>query len=804
MIGRLFKQNSSSSLNLDQPQISSSTGSTNSNTYEDIYTRQILYGVSGKEILNQYDLNSKYFRILISQDGGNLRSKQILFDTENATQTLKKSHTETVQPKYVPKSNLSRTLSPSIHHNTNELHEYMFGCGVPTNEQQSMTKIHHLPVLSSTESILITRLFLISDLPDEDFVSTDWIAKPTLPLKDSKIHTAETIGLASRFGIGLVIPIHDDFFDIVISNWNQICHYLIILQKIISKKLINLLLEPNGMNHIINKRIQFTPLILANDIDLNNHFIKLVKLINYDSNIPKLVNSNSLINLRHNSMMMNWTAEILNWLEFKDESYKFLACLLALIIPLRKQLLESPIHYDWNNRDHKEITRIVIMTGNILVAKKLVFILNGLIPDDKAYYLLSHKGDLNMQHIDIEHTIADLEEINLEKQINLDKDIETATILDEVIEKDDIEPANKELSKNQSAVYMPVAIKPIPIKGRGSFSSSENSYSTAMGWEIPGKATTSTSVNSLKKIPMNRSLNRSSSMAYLSSSLNSSLSSTSNYSLSKLGGSFIEKWRNSFNNSLGMNFDSADKSPVRKTSIQILRNPSPAIEVEEFKLPTPRSEHAKMPLTLVDRKKNILLATGTCKKKVIDIMNQELFEMTFVDETGTIEIKSVDCSTTPSSATLVPVVPYTDEFRPEFTLQSCAMNPRLEQQIISSMKNDLLFYQNNCDIKNVSSKTILVSLRAREIKTIQLQLGGNVLPGESMSPLQSYFSDRSHPYKTTIKKVFTPQKSSGDMDAISAVEIVLNELNELFDDVKYNDEFYDKVYALIYKLIART
>lgn len=53
----------------------------NVNTFEDSYSREILYGTSDTLQLKPYQLNNKFFRIIISQDGGNLRSKQVLYDS---------------------------------------------------------------------------------------------------------------------------------------------------------------------------------------------------------------------------------------------------------------------------------------------------------------------------------------------------------------------------------------------------------------------------------------------------------------------------------------------------------------------------------------------------------------------------------------------------------------------------------------------------------------------------------------------------------------------------------------------------
>lgn len=985
MLGRLFRQNSSQSLNLENqplPSHQSQNNGSNINSYEDSYTREILYGISDKSILNPYDLNSKFFRILVCQDGGSLRSKQVLFDS---------SHNEK-SPSGLPMTNkhpnVSRNiLTSKIYHNINELHDYMFGCGLPTNELQQITKIHALPVVNNQtygtyKSLLITKLFLISDTQEvsKNEFDVNWNPKPTIPVKDSKIPLASYASSSSknnvtgRFAIGVIIPIEsDNITDVISNNWHEISHFLIILQKTISKKLTSLLTSPtnpdqNGF-YIINKRIQFPSYILANDMDLQANLIKLIKLINYNSNIPKLINSNSLMRLcvnansdtnrhpKYHPMVLNWVLEILNWLEFKEtnEHSQFLSSLLALIIPLRHLLTEKPFSHNYNS-DSKEITRIVIMTGNPMVAKKLIFILNGFIPDNDVYELL-HQGD-------------DSKDVDTDTSTELSNDTENETAIEEDLDLEavggqklkhqnflehknySIDTDEDEDNDNDSLAYSsrtPANIKPIPIKGgQSDYSTPENSLSnnSVKGWEIPGKATpiASTSVSNPSNsfvnsigptgnIPINhkpvhrQSLSKSSSMAYLSSSLNSSLSSSaSNYSLSKLGGSFIEKWRNSFNSSIGSDVDyhhGKNASPHgnlnRRFSLQALRSSSPALEVEGFNLsqnnstnqspsstmnysPSPQAMHMNSPNMnpnnklsktqsmfdlynssiaqtsynsklmgkAINRSKASIYEDADFKKnseiidqKVSSIMDENV---DLVNEGNTLKIDEYDhTESLRKYEDLSPNVAFTDEFRPEFILQSCPMNPRLEQQVTSSMKNDLLFSQNNCEIENIVTRTVFINLRAREIKLIEMKIGDSnstsvnssfvSTPQPSGSPISSYFQAHHSPsytnltvnstfqnkstspltsqgsknplehitegsnatfpfrkshnsYKTTIKKVYGPNKQSGDKMLISLIEKSLQDINDLFvtnykdiNNAFINNDFNAKLSQLVSNLL---
>ena len=67
-------------------------------------------------------------------------------------------------------SNFKRPVLPKtmksgkIYHNMSDLNDYMFGCGLPSNENHSATKLHVLPPLTNSmygpyPAVLITRLF---------------------------------------------------------------------------------------------------------------------------------------------------------------------------------------------------------------------------------------------------------------------------------------------------------------------------------------------------------------------------------------------------------------------------------------------------------------------------------------------------------------------------------------------------------------------------------------------------------------------------------------------------------------------
>ncbi|CAK7892275.1 hypothetical protein CAAN3_01S09252 [[Candida] anglica] len=1130
MLGRLFKQSSTSSLN--QPASNSSgnnshygpsttlpyssgtqhhlhpAGIPNSgmnNSYDDSYMREILYGTTDSSQLQPYTFNNKFFRMVVSQDGGSLRSKQVLYDS-SANEVA--SSTSAVAPLLQRNGSSNSTnsinskniLTSKLHHNVNDLNDYMFGCGLPTNESQSSTKIHILPTLNnqmygSNQSVLITRLFSICENLDQPEninkqSENDWHPTSTLPIKETSVKNMivarrkgtvtgipnngnsklnnKSNSINSRFSIGVIIPIEsmdEDISDVIFNNWNEISHYLIILQKFIIKKLINILniasetqLHSGGGGecpYIINKRIQFPSYVLQNEVDLNNQVLKLIKLIHYNANIPRLINSNNLmfkslspVTPIINSTVYNWISEILNWLEFKDgkvgthglgnfynnssfqnspiqqnsysqnlnpitinndggQSNTFLASLLALLIPLRDSLTSKPFDslVGGGQTKRREISRVVIMTGNPMVAKKLIFLINGLIPDHNIESMKvstdvqasedtprKSMGKLSIQSIG--ETSVDSGEVGEEEnegeEEEDDEEEEEEVVVDNGVQTYQFQDYNTNtfasprytspemlspvtVSTSTSSMASPSisarpslsmlsGARPIPIRSAtqnsGTSSPDSNASSTQggiKGWEIPNKSSISTSTTPgkvsntrfetdtkvipiVQQAPVHRSsLSKSSSMAYLSSSLNSSLSSSaSNYSLSKLSGSFLEKWKGSFgsghvtsgsgsgsgNNAANSHMHSSvsgtnsyfpsetiPAAPAmtfgslnKRVSIHSLRTPSPAIEHDEFlwqhsnningnitpvhsssqgKLSRAQSmldmynnvnntnnynnspsfgrrmsvntisEGARGGSNIKRTKSSIFLTNAEAKgqtqpnsrsvkdnkniihSKCLSIM-QTKPSFKKEEQNGTLK---VEFHTSPANdmnngqllqrKTLSPNVGFSDEFRPEFVVQSCPVSPKLESLVMNAMKNDLLFFQNNCAVENVVSKTVFISLRAREIKLIEMSVGGAtngtedqgdkspLIPNSpisgppdsaiSASPMNSFYNyyhsqdsnsmgtrvpelkgnsnnttNKNSCYKTTMKKIYTPQKNCGDKQLINQVENKLNEINMCF------------------------
>lgn len=1005
MLGRLFRQNLQTSLgSTSQTGNAPLHASQNINSYEDLYTREILYGTGDSSQLRPPVLQNKHFRLIVAQDGGSLRQKQVLYDSAGDTPergtrpSLSRADSKT-PPLVAPLPRKNHIISSKSHHNAGELNDYMFGCGLPSNESNSTSKLHILPALNLVNAVLITKLFLIAETYDCGDFDELWAPLPALPTKETAIsgypfaqahsrQAGKTGNINSRFSIGLIIPLDlvADLTDVVLNNWHEIAHYLIVLQKLVVKKLIAVLNTSSGVcgcPYIVNRRIQFPNSVLQGEVDLGLQLVKLVKLVHYNSQTPKLINSNSLIKhaihttgSQFNPMLLNWVLEVLNWLEFKDgkapqhpssssistnfghnsqfhnlspsheppahsaSHSSFLASLFAVLIPLRELLRVKPFSGNSASKT-KEVTRIVIMTGNAMVAKKLVFIINGLIPDieflcslegeadGSKYHQKSQEnaetsnfssgsdqdiknprnGPQNAQNDSPKNEISQNFSSNSSNSSSStvgspESDLKRKSTLTRALkgtrgfevplqspqelahasfgsfspEKPGLKTSPTPPISINTVIPTPRSLKSLKSpKSPHSLSSSEHSFSHSIpslkGWEIPSKSMVSTGnarlssrvETSTKTIPIQASLRRSSllkssSLAYLSSSLTSSLlSSASNYSLSKFGGSFMEKWKTSFSGPgpLGPSngFDSAEYVPPpsvgslsKRTSIQSLRTPSPAVEVDDFAWNmsntalgsfTPAQGSVQPSLSRTQsmfdlyhqsngerrpgnsHEEDNLMGQGLRRtptsvytpiihddgvKNVaennLQVVRQKcaaiMASKAVISETrngNTLRVEPLKAENESASqifkkTPLLPSVAFIDDFRPEFTIQSCPMNAKLEAHILAAMKNDLLFYQNNCDYKKVDSRTILVSLRAREIKLIEMCVGGDVdveaavqRRGSEASLPKSFLLDGRHPnssYKTSVKKIFTPYKTGGDRGLVALVENTLDEMARLF------------------------
>lgn len=1021
MLGRLFKQQQlPSSLPHNQPQgVPKAPASATS--HDDSYTREILYGLLNVGQIRPHQFSRRRFRLVVAQDGGNLRAKQVLFDSADrrdlGSNPSSNQHLEAPLPSRPRSQDTSTPTSPGqdlgltlsnllfcrnrsskniltskLLHNVSELNEYMFGRGLPSSETHTATKVHLLPQFNSVHgsfsAVLVTKLFLIPDAGGnmgESVAENDpsWLPTPTFPIKEttyayplsmatpsSSSPCLPSMGVSkytvnSRFAIGIVVPysLDQSVDEVVLQNWEVLSQFLVSLQNMVTKKLLMVInySTSNGMcPYIANRRVSFPSELLQADSDLPRQLHRLYRLIHFNYNTPRLINSNSIMrySAKHptshfKALLINWALEVINWLEFKDgrnvvssnhpnfasnshfhnylhthnlhplgthnefevtASNTFLASLFALMHSLRDSLSQRSDVSD--SKHSKELTRILVVTGNSMVAKKLIFILNGLIPDAQFEACISEEDYrkslrfVDPNETDLEHfTSTSSQETfynHSHSAAERPKRVTTPSLDPSATPGSINETASiRKLSRTPEISSTPMA-QPIPIKSgrltRDSIAgSSDDSLSVLVssqkGWEVPGKSGPAASVSFAEKPLLERSysttqhipihgkptVSTSSSMAQLSSSLNSSLSSSaSNYSFSKIGSSFLDKWRNSFaagqphlNEALHHPDDCHEHSHVaslsKRPSYHSLNSSSPVVENEDFQwdaattstsrgrlklsraqslldmhnittseggqihhsnefpsLNLKRSRCAMVVPFADDHAKGIEDATREAiRKKCEQVVNKRLVFKNAGDHTLEVELEAYDDEKVYKHKPLLPNVAFVEEFRPEYTVQLCPVSLKLETQVMSSMKNDLLFYHTDCGYTKVTTRSVMISLRAREIKVIEMTIGdkgksktsssasgwmapspafhGHTTPPvSSHSPTSSYFhgygdnhngnNSGSEPskgtsYKTTIRKVFTPHRNSGDRDQINRIELLLDQLTEVIAEINaHNNE----------------
>ena len=1064
MLGRLFKLTSTQNLKHPPPSTGGG-GAASSKSFDDSYTRSMLYGLTEMSVAPGH-LLPRRFRLVVAQDGGALAEKQVLFDLFGDTAPpspqeglsppvldgpdLPALHHKLAQVSLGRNADLRTgsltgagssvasgagsvnelTLSspepgdvvrqhagpPSVSivagtssapgrspalsrtgmkrnvvlrkqsHEINVLAEYMFGRGLPSNECHMATKIHILPPLNlvhgTSRAVLVTRLFLLVDThvaqvsDAEKGDSACWNPQPTIHTRGSTFSYSSRslqvrMSLSSRFAIGIVVPFDDPSQTVeetLLSNWDVISMQLVQIQKAVATKLAAALKNgaPHSSPYICNKRALFPPHMLQGDVDLVAHLQRLIRIVHYLTNVPRLISTHSLMMhtfsragspFKNNTI--NWALEVINWLEFKDGKYSaavaavgpshlstnlagslgaysmhssslgfrasdaqhpgnfsttFLANLFAVILSLRTSLAASSVaKHDPSGT--KEITRVVVMTSNSSVAKKLVFLVCGLIPNCN---LLQHLYASDSTGGGAGTGIGTGEGTRIET--NLTATSSTGPEKPAVRPHTHASPCTDTVSSvilGASFASPLEQVRPIPIRRQQLYDNEGPSdesvcalVSSTKGWEVPVKATTnlscatninhathtsgattaggasksgascavaSRSVAVAQKIPHLEKDSCTLSVAYLSSSLNSSLSSSaSNYSFLKLGSSFMDKWKNSLVGAhahAAYHFAESFDPPVSFDAARHTANksPSPACDDNAWDAapaaPSPPSKHRcsrtravynmysernashsniertphamYVPMmvaqggsvlarnemavrlrvshifagTIIAQRQNLsLLLSNTASGFAGGEISEERASEAGGEISRTPELQ--DARRLPRAETrparlqrrlvLQPHVAFVDEYRPECVVQSCPVNPNLEAQVISSMKNDLAFYQGCCGYKKVVSQTVFVCLRARDIKLIEVRAGGSERGGNSFFspsspenlatpahlPLSTCFSStdpapgerRTTPaagHKTTVRKVFSPGRVSFDRDILGHVEAGLARLTDV-------------------------
>ncbi|CEP23993.1 hypothetical protein BN1211_4698 [Cyberlindnera jadinii] len=457
------------------------------------------------------------------------------------------------------------------------------------------------------------------------------------------------------------------------------------------------------------------------------------------------------------SIFQDWCFEVNNWIEIKDGARlgcigtKFLQSLLAVV---------NGIKDDISLANSNNVVRVVIMAINPIVVQKLIFIISGILPYNPELKISSSAS-------------------------NIDTTLEDAT--------QGIQRHNPKRDEPVSPQYIATT--------RGSPSTPSI---ISKGWEIPSitpsrSTATTTTMTPISRPSMIQPMASSSSVAQLSSSLQSHNSFSS--SLSR-GFHMLQNWKNSM--------DSTSSSMTN--SIHGYHTPSPKMEYDEYpwstttattttpcQQPLPNS----LPRTMssfdltqnMGKLKRVMPKLPHIGRNVVNVMSvgdscspltksERLNE--YRNELLQLMDNSTSCITTSleydpiksvsvvnvqyddltseyeherrRTVALEPLCGYISEFTPCFKLQACPPSQDLETKIINTMRNDLL--EANCE----ETRTIFVSLRAREIREFVIN--------KSIDNLGTY--------KPTIRRLYTNGKPSSYVDraAFDKVSKVLDSVGD--------------------------
>lgn len=517
-----------------------------------------------------------------------------------------------------------------------------------------------------------------------------------------------------NYVIIIVIPLPmDDLANFVLSNWKDFKKYL---QSLKGSFIRNHLGNSGTNDHSIQRGL--ISKLTSNYIDVVSIFRRFIKTLEQLLKTPRLLVG---LTQKFDSTLFNWCMEVSNWIEIKDggrnqnSGSKFLVSLLTLVNGHKAQLIQP----------RKELVRIVIMTSNPIVSQKLIFIISG---------LLSYKLDAS---------------VIPEKKLANGKKF--------AIDIPDLKaPPSRSYDIPTSS---PPSLQHIPESLDQRHLSSANS-----GWEIP--KTASKSVARPSVLSHSNSVSNLSSVSYLSSSLSKSHSQSS-FSASYLSRSFqyLTNWGNT---SPSLESNGSSNSSNSKT-------PSPALEYDEypwngsnngigshghhtasyfsnnnhhhhlhsspshhslsmsrknsnFELPRRKSKITDLPT--IKRTTSTVFNTNkinepnmiSSKNELYELMNTPLKDISKLTRhtTKKVYVLQVNYNLGPpkdpstKERSLPKLTGYTQSYIPEFQLQACQTSPDLESQVINSMKLDLSSGEYD------KTKTIFISLRAREIKEISL------------------------------------------------------------------------------------
>lgn len=356
----------------------------------------------------------------------------------------------------------------------NELKQYTFGSMVRTND--SLKDNEKFRVIPNSEFILITKIFHFKTIPN-------------------------------RFSISLCIP--KILLSIITECWSDIKQWLDLTQSLTILQLEKIVTD----NTITNYNVGLLP------PDYNSHFPKVVDTIVHDlqrrmipcfkafSEIPRLFIYPEI----YPEFVNTWFKEVFNWIEIKDgPKLNFLSTLIAtILLDVKVFLIEN------------KSTRLVLLSGNPLVANKLVFILANLLEPrfrgSLDLFNKLHPDKNNNNNNNISKPTNQIKEENIEDTVTIDKILtynnKSHKNKEHNIDKNSLTPTKETDSISNILINSP---------------SSQIFYDSKKGWEIPQKKSSSfrstslSSDDSIAEVIQPSSFNSgSSSLRYLSTSISS-------------------------------------------------------------------------------------------------------------------------------------------------------------------------------------------------------------------------------------------------------------------------------------------
>lgn len=604
-----------------------------------------------------------------------------------------------------------------------ELKEYIFGSPIRSNDSSQVNKFRAIP---NSELVMITRIFYYESQHN------------------------------NRLAISLCVP--NILLPTISEVWSYISLWFDQSQAITLTMFKEVQLLKNGIKHMCDGTVADNlkdafPSECENIVHLLQH--KLIPCFRSISETPRLF----LYPETCESFIGTWFKDIFNWIEIKDgPRLAFLPALLAKII------------CDFQHpATAADTTKIVIMSGNMVVANKLIFILSGLLePRYKGKIKIEFSDNLPHQH-------------DQQKKANQKKLARGA------------EKSSTDLSK-----YL----------------------STRKGWEIPSNSNSNgvvsvSSDESLAHVIQPSSLkSNSNSLQYLSSSLSSQHGSSygswfnKRPSVSQLMQSSpstknADQWDRISTSNAGSLQRTASSTSLHQATgrgVGLTPQPSPSIsEYDEYPwFGTPSSPRVESmqtshcipkgvlngaPFGEVNIKRDCQRLSQSdmleeafnkiCRPEDDLELNDENYEIIPGDSRHAAFIQvDVDYETVhlDRPAELLPkYTTYLAHLNYWFHLQAFPVAPDSESKVINCMRKDLQ--------TNKNSRTLLVSLRSREIKELTIMRNDYSITGATR-----------HGIVQKTKKIFNNGKcgnvSTRLINCIAFVSVSIKKAMALFEDAE--------------------